>query len=108
MIRAAVLLGLAALAGCGGGDTFTVELAGTPAANVAALSAIDLADASDALPGLKVATALDGNRLTYTIPVLDRPSPPLRGADQRRAGEPAAVPENGLKAPVDLPYNGSP
>lgn len=74
-----VLLPLA-LAACGDDEAFTIEIAGSPGSNAVSLAAPDLSLASDELTGFRVNTDIgEGNVVTYTMPVVDRPG--------HRAGE---------------------
>jgi hypothetical protein len=63
-----------ALAGCGSGEDFAVEIAGTPAETASALAGITFAEEKASLPGLKVSTERAGNdAVTYSVPIVDRP-----------------------------------
>ena len=74
MRRLAVTALALALAGCGSGEDFAVEIAGTPAETASALAGITFAEEKATLPGLKISTARSGDEaVTYTVPVIDRP-----------------------------------
>jgi hypothetical protein len=83
-------LGLA-LASCGSGEDFAVEIAGTPAETASALAGITFAEEKAELPELKVSTERSGDeRVTYTVPVVDVPGPSAGKATVALRFEPVA------------------
>jgi hypothetical protein len=68
-----------ALSGCGNDESFTVEIAGSPASNAVSLAGVDFSNATDELTGFRVKTDVGDGFVTYSMPVVDRPG--------HRAGE---------------------